>query len=82
MKQYYYSNGSKQFGPYSLEELKDHQITMNTLIWYEGLSDWTKANQIDELAKAIKAIPPPLTKPPSLKYNEIYEEDEDISFAG
>lgn len=82
MKQYYYSNGSKQFGPYSLEELKDHQITMNTLMWYDGLSDWTKACQIDEIALVIKVSPPPLAKPPSFKHDNDYKEDEEVATIG
>ncbi len=37
MKKYFYTNGKEQFGAFSLEELKDKNITQETLIWFKGL---------------------------------------------
>lgn len=59
-KQYYYTDGQNQFGPFNIDELKTKEITKETLIWYEGIDSWTKAGEITELAAFFKSIPPPL----------------------
>lgn len=64
MKKYYYSDGQQQFGPFSKKELKSNNITKETLVWYDGLKDWTKASEVEELADLFSsnATPPPLPK--------------------
>ncbi|MCT8338570.1 DUF4339 domain-containing protein [Flavobacteriaceae bacterium TK19130] len=63
MKKYYLHNGSEQSGPYDLSELRNKEITPKTEIWYEGLSDWKTADQIDELNILFaKVTPPPITR--------------------
>ncbi|MBR5433760.1 MAG: DUF4339 domain-containing protein [Bacteroidales bacterium] len=59
MKQYYYSDGQQQIGPISKDELKLKGITKGTLVWCEGLSNWTKAGDVDELADLFPNIPTP-----------------------
>lgn len=49
MVQYYYTNGKERFGPFSIEELKDKDITPQTLVWKEGLPDWVAANTLSDL---------------------------------
>ena len=67
--QYHYADGENHFGPFTIEELKDKKITKDTLIWYEGLDTWTKAEGIKELDILFKSIPPPLAKtPPPISY--------------
>ena len=46
---YYYTDGRERFGPFSLEELKGKNLTMDTLVWREGLTDWIPAGNLDEL---------------------------------
>lgn len=82
MKQYYYSEGVQKFGPFTLEELRCKKITKDTLIWHEGLTDWVAAYKIEEVADIIVQTPPPIPKPPSLKYYDNYEENEDVTFSG
>jgi hypothetical protein len=60
MEKYFYSDGSRKFGPYSIEELKNEEINANTLIWYEGLESWTLAKNIKKIEDVIKLIPPPI----------------------
>lgn len=63
MKKYYLHNGTEQIGPFSLEDLATKNITKDTEIWYEGLTDWTKAEKLDELEGVFKLIsPPPIKK--------------------
>ncbi len=49
MKQYYYHNGQQNVGPMSLEDLKAGPVSAETLVWYEGLSNWVKAISLPEL---------------------------------
>ena len=62
MKQYYYSDGKNQFGPFSKIELQNTGISKETLVWFEGLSEWQKAGDIEDLADLFpkKQTPPPL----------------------
>lgn len=86
MKQYYYSNGQEQFGPFSFENLKEKNITAETLIWFEGLEKWTSANNISELKSFLELTPPPLitanveptqsTPPPLI--NSVETENKEI----
>ncbi len=60
MKQYFYidANGN-QVGPCTTEQLRSAQLTPNTLIWCEGMSNWEKASTIAEL-KATNPFTPPV----------------------
>jgi len=53
MKEYFIAKGNDKIGPFSLDELKEKNITSETFIWYEGLSDWQKASSISELSGII-----------------------------
>lgn len=66
MKKYYLQNGNENIGPFSIEELKTKGITKNTLIWCEGMSDWTEASKINELASILNSTPPPIKSSTSL----------------
>ena len=37
MKKYFYSDGTNNFGPFTLEELKEKRITRETMIWFQEL---------------------------------------------
>ena len=54
MKEYYFSNGENQEGPFNLSELEGKNIKSDTLIWYEGLDDWTKDEKIEEIKLILK----------------------------
>lgn len=60
MKKYFYSVENEKKGPYSFEELKNEEITPKTLIWFEGLDDWTPAKYILELEEILHLSPPPI----------------------
>lgn len=71
MRMYFYNNGKKQFGPFSLDELKAQKIQKEYLVWYEGLENWSKAEEIEELKDYFaKFTPPPIERlktPPPIK---------------
>jgi uncharacterized membrane protein YhaH (DUF805 family) len=58
MKKYFYSNDNQKSGPYSFEELKNENIKKETLIWFEGLDDWTKAEYVLEIKEILELSPP------------------------
>jgi len=60
MKKYFYSDGKEKHGPLSLDELKQEDISKQTLIWFEGLDDWTPAGELDEMKPILELQPPPI----------------------
>jgi len=60
MKQYYYSEEDNKKGPFSLKDFENINITNDTLIWYEGLNDWTPAKDLEEFASVLAVKPPPV----------------------
>ena len=60
MKYYFYIENKIKKGPFSLDELKDKRINHSTLVWTEGLSDWTKASDLDDVKDIIVSEPPPI----------------------
>lgn len=62
--EYYYLKNRLRYGPVKFEELKSKDIKKDTLVWYEGLKDWTKAGEIKELKELFKVKPPPIPPPP------------------
>jgi hypothetical protein len=77
MKKYYLHNETEQEGPFDLSDLKSKGITAKTEVWYEGISDWTNADKIDELESLFsKSTPPPIrpkanAKEPIKKENKL-----------
>lgn len=60
MKKYFYSDGTNNFGPFTIEELKEKGITRETMIWFQELGEWKKADTIQELNDLFALIPPPV----------------------
>lgn len=60
MKHYFYSDGEKQKGPFTFEQLKKENIDKDTLVWFEGLSDWKPVKEIKELEDILQLTPPPV----------------------
>ena len=77
MKKYFYSNDNQKNGPYSFEELKNKNIKQETLIWYEGLDDWTKASDSKEMTPILELIPPSFSE---IKQDSNLIEKTEINF--
>ena len=56
MIQYYYSNGNDKFGPFNIEQLKNKNISKETLVWHEGINEWKKASEFQELNNTLFSI--------------------------
>lgn len=59
-KKYFIAEDGEQKGPFSINELKEMSISKTTLIWKEGLDDWTEAGRIEKLQISLKSTPPKL----------------------
>lgn len=66
MNYFIITNGVQQ-GPFTLDELRQHNISSETLVWTEGMSQWEPAWQVEELkalfynneSRVTGATPPP-----------------------
>jgi membrane protease subunit (stomatin/prohibitin family) len=56
--------GGQQAGPFDdaalAEQIGAGRITRETLVWSEGMADWTAAGEVEAVAKLFGAAPPPL----------------------
>jgi membrane protease subunit (stomatin/prohibitin family) len=49
----------KQAGPFNVNELGG-KITRDTLVWRQGMAQWTRAADVAELKSIVESMPPPL----------------------
>jgi membrane protease subunit (stomatin/prohibitin family) len=61
---FYAAVGGKQAGPFGAEALKVEiqggRITMDTLVWTEGMGAWIAARDVPAVATLFASVPPPL----------------------
>lgn len=55
---YYLIIEKKQEGPFSADELLKKGVKRNTLVWHQGLTDWTPAIEVKELIPYFLSVPP------------------------
>lgn len=60
MKKYFYIKDDNKLGPFDIEELKSENLKRDTLVWFQGIKDWTKAAEIKELGELFIHLPPPV----------------------
>lgn len=60
MKKYFYTDGTTSLGPFTLEELRNEGIKVDTLVWFQGMKEWQRADSVDEL-KVLFETPPAIT---------------------
>lgn len=58
MKKYFYTDGTEKFGPFTLEELKEKNISRETQVWFQELEDWRAAGELTELKELFNFSPP------------------------
>lgn len=64
--EYFIIENGQQAGPFSIEQLIQKRISAETLVWAQGMADWTPAWKIEELRTALDQIQnlPPI--PPTI----------------
>lgn len=85
MKKYFIHYNHQQEGPYDFEDLKNKKLSANTPVWYEGLTNWTTIEKVEELKQITSTTPPPFTTsaaipPPILKEAAITQPPKKYSF--
>lgn len=56
---YYFINKlGVQEGPYDTNKLLSKGITKETMVWTNGMKEWTKAGEVDELKVLFPPVPP------------------------
>ncbi len=64
---FYVALGGTQAGPFDMTALQrkvsEGQLTPQTLVWRQGMSAWTPAGQVPELAGLFGTVPPPVPPP-------------------
>lgn len=85
MKQFYIFFENQQIGPLTFDDLKSRKITNETLVWFEGMEDWKKAAEIDELKVFFLSVPPPIPQsilaPPPIPKKEAIKIEKPLSIA-
>lgn len=68
---YWISDGVNQAGPFPREELPQHGLRADSLVWTEGMPDWQRADAVDELRPLLAPAsveapswPAPVDEPP------------------
>ena len=61
---YYIAENGKQVGPIEEGELLSHGMTVNTLVWHEGMPEWVPAGKVPELAYMFGGAAVPPQQPP------------------
>ena len=59
-RKYFIVEYGKRKGPYTIDEVKLMSIERSTLVWCEGMTDWTQADDILEFNEILKDVPPPI----------------------
>lgn len=83
---YFIYSGNCQQGPYSAEELLEHGLSSGTLVWAEGMEQWTPVWKVQELrgilggGKSHDAVTPP--PPPQETEVEAHDDEDDAGEAG
>ena len=61
---FYVAVNGQQQGPFDVNALaakaRDGSLTRQTLVWRQGMANWTPAEQVGELASVFAAVPPPI----------------------
>lgn len=75
MKQYFLVVNGEKSGPFTIDQLATQQLTPQTLVWTEGMSDWAPAQQFAELSSLFAPQAPtpeasqPTVTPQASAYN-------------
>lgn len=67
MKTYFYTDGKTNYGPFTIDELKSKDISLNTYVWTETFAEWKKAGDVAELSTVVEMLSPPIKRPQEQK---------------
>ena len=56
MKQYYYQEGGKSYGPFTKKEMISKKLPLGTYIWFKGLDSWIPMERAEEFKQPKRNI--------------------------
>ena len=68
MRRYFYvGHDGRSHGPIDASLLQSYGVSRSTLVWCDGMANWTRAGDVPELAPYFRSVPPtvPLSTPPA-----------------
>ena len=77
MEYFIIDNNGQQAGPFSQEQLVQKAISPETLVWKQGMADWTPAWKVEELRTVLEAVE--ANKPNSTNQQENQEPQQQTS---
>ncbi len=57
--EFFIIKNDEQYGPYTIDQLREIGIDANTPVWHKGLDNWILADEIDELRDVLALSPVP-----------------------
>ena len=75
---YYIVINNKPVGPFEPEQLLEHGLDMNSLVWNDSMPQWKSAGLIPELATLLTTqVPPGPSRPqPQYQYEQTYQPSQ------
>ena len=77
MEYFIIDNNGQQAGPFSQDQLVQKAISPETLVWKQGMADWTPAWKVEELRTVLEAVE--TNKPNSTNQQENQEPQQQTS---
>lgn len=77
MEYFIIDNNGQQAGPFSQDQLVQKAISPETLVWKQGMADWTPAWKVEELRIVLEAVE--ANKPNSTNQQENQEPQQQTS---
>ena len=77
MEYFIIDNNGQQAGPFSQDQLVQKAISPETLVWKQGMADWTPAWKVEELRTVLEAVE--ASKPNSTNQQENQEPQQQTS---
>ena len=77
MEYFIIDNNGQQAGPFSQDQLVQKAISPETLVWKQGMADWTPAWKVEELRTVLEAVE--ANKPNSTNQQESQEPQQQYS---
>lgn len=77
MEYFIIDNNGQQAGPFSQDQLVQKAISPETLVWKQGMADWTPAWKVEELRTVLEAVE--ANKPNSTNQQESQEPQQQTS---
>lgn len=82
MPQYYFFDGSEQKGPFSKGDIIGETFPPETMVWFEGITEWRPITQVSDLASLVKKEPVPevaVPPPTSIVSSDDNETDRELN---